>query len=121
MKSFFNKKINLILTIILIALIIYNLFNRPLIEGITKKSVSSSSFFLNTDSIPSDGQTVKVSGSKTLQNKAHNMGLIMTQVGATHNNALGFKSTNIASNISKIKQKKNDQDKKLASLSAVTD
>jgi hypothetical protein len=121
MKSFFNKKINLILTIILIALIIYNLFNRPLIEGITKKSVSSSSFFLNTDDVPPDGQTIKVSGTTNPQNKAHNMGLIMTQVGATHNNALAFKTSDRASNIDKIKEKQTNRDNKLARLNAVND
>ena len=93
MKSFFNKKINLILTIILIALIIYNLFNRPLIEGNSTK-IDAESLFINTDNVPSDGQTVKVSGSKSSKNKAHNMGIIMTQLGATHQNAVGLNSKN---------------------------
>ena len=113
MKSFFNKKINLILTIILIALIIYNLFNRPLIEGITKKSVSSSSFFLNTDDVPPDGQTIKLSGTTNPQNKAHHMGLIMTQVGAVTANGIALNKSAIDSNIGKIKVGSNALDKKI--------
>lgn len=113
MKSFFNKKINLILTIILIALIIYNLFNRPLIEGISQKkdnTVSSSSFFLNTDDVPPDGQTVKVSGCKSSKCKAQKMGLIATQVTATHQNALGVNSSNTNDMVGKINEKQNNLD-----------
>jgi hypothetical protein len=122
MKSFFNKKINLILTIILIALIIYNLFNRPLIEGNTpENTVPSSEYFPDRDGAPSGGHTIIVSGATSSRNNAHVKSVLMSQLATTSANSVGLNKIAMHSNIGKIKEKQTNQEKKLASLNAVND
>ena len=107
MKDFFNKKINLILTIILIALIIYNLFNKPLIEGITRKySLKTMPGINNLNNVPcSQRITLPAPGSK--ETTANNV-LTAVTASAAGVNCLGVNSNNTTHMIGKIKEKQNN-------------
>lgn len=110
MKSFFNKKINLILTIILIALIIYNLFNKPLIEGIQVNGNRLLEVHCH------EGPKIfKVSGSKSSKNEAHTKSLVgganscATIAGANLNNKNRTEVIAKINDASNALEKKNNQ------------
>lgn len=111
MKSFFNKKINLILTIILIALIIYNLFNKPLIEGNTPNIINGNR--VNEVHCNEGPKILKVSGSKSSKNEAHTKSLVQGANSCAIITGSNLNAHNTDKFISKIKDGSNALHKKI--------